>query len=76
MFTQYVFMGVISIRLPEESEGFLKEQGIAPGALAKELMEKEVRRLRIRQARQYLESISRKPTKPSLEILREERDAL
>jgi predicted DNA-binding protein len=67
-------MGVVSVRLPDDVEAYLRHLGITPSTLAKELVEKEARRLRIQEARQYLESVSRKPSKPIADIVREIRD--
>ncbi len=68
-------MGVVSVRLPEEALHFLREEGIKPGSFAKDLVLKEVRRMQILQARRRLEAVSRKPSKPLVELLREDRDA-
>lgn len=68
-------MSVVSVRLPDDVDSFLRQHGIAPGILARELLEKEAARLRMEENLAFLASVRRKPSKPVLDLLREERDA-
>ena len=67
-------MGVVSFRLSEAMESQLRAAGISPGALAKELVEAEARRLDVNAQMRALEAFSRKPSKPLMEIIREIRE--
>lgn len=68
-------MSVVSVRLSDEAESFLRQRGIAPGIRARELLEKEVERIRLAENLSFLASARRKPSKPVLDLLREDRDA-
>lgn len=68
-------MSVVSVRLPDDIESYLKQHGVSPGVLARELVEKEVAQMRLRDSIQFLASRARKPSKPVADLLREERDA-
>lgn len=67
-------VGVVSFRLPDEDETALRRAGIVPGSLAKELVERELRHLRVAHARALSEKYRRKPPKPVAQIVREIRD--
>ena len=68
-------MSVVSVRLSDETDSFLRQHGIAPGIRARELLEREAERIRLKENLAYLDSISKKPSKRLLDMLREERDA-
>lgn len=67
-------MGVVSFRLPDEDEAALRRAGIVPGSLAKDLVDRELRRLRVARARELSERYRRKPPKPVAQLVREIRD--
>lgn len=67
-------MGVVSFRLPDDDEEALRRVGITPGALAKDLVESEVRRLRVARAKELGERYRRKPRVPLSRIVREIRE--
>lgn len=68
-------MSVVSVRLPDDVEAYLKRRGLSPGTLARALVEREVAQMRLRDSLGFLESVSRRPSKPIADLLREERDA-
>lgn len=68
-------MSVVSVRLSDETEAFLRQHGILPGVRARELLEKEADRIRLKENLRFLDSVSKKPSKKLVDLLREERDA-
>jgi hypothetical protein len=68
-------MSVVSVRLPDDVEAYLRNHDISVGVLARELVEREVDRMRLRENLTFLDSVSRKPGKRLVDLLREERDA-
>ncbi|HLF16817.1 MAG TPA: hypothetical protein VI796_05235 [Candidatus Thermoplasmatota archaeon] len=68
-------MSVVSVRLSDEVESFFRKHGIAPGVRARELLEREAERIRLKENLAFLDSVSRKPSKRLVDLLREERDA-
>ncbi len=66
-------MKVISIRIPEEDLQVLREHGVRPATLCRQRLHEEAVRLRLGAARRFLESVSVKPEKSSVEQLREDR---
>lgn len=67
-------MGVVSFRLSDDDEAALRRAGIVPGSLAKDLVDRELRRLRVARARELNEKYRRKPAKPIAQMVREIRD--
>lgn len=67
-------MGVISFRLSDEEEERLRRAGISPGALAKEKVSTEARRLDAEENLEALERLSREPGQPVSRTVREIRD--
>lgn len=67
-------MPVVSFRLSEEEIQRLEALGINPGPLAKELVQRELRRRQVDRDLERLEEISRTPSKPVAEIVRDLRD--
>lgn len=67
-------MPVVSFRLSEEEIQRLEALGINPGPLAKELVQRELRRRQVDQDLERLQEISREPSKPVAEIVRDLRD--
>lgn len=68
-------MSVVSVRLPDSVDAFLRQHGIAPGVRARELLEKEAERIRLQENMAFLDSVRKKPSKRLVDLLREERDA-
>lgn len=68
-------MSVVSVRLPDEVEAYLRSHDISAGVLARELVEREVGRMRLKENLAFLDGVSRKPSKSLVDLLREERDA-
>lgn len=66
-------MKVISIRILEEDLQVLREHGVQPAKLCRQRLHEEAVRLRLSSARRFLESVSVKPEKSSVEQLREDR---
>ncbi len=68
-------MGVVSVRIDDEAEAYLRSHGISAGTLGRELLEAEVRKRQLREARARLEARRLKLDRPSLKLIREARDA-
>lgn len=68
-------MSVVSVRVPDEVEAYLRGHGLSPGIFARELIEREVKMMRLKESLRRLAAGSRKPSKPILDLLREDRDA-
>lgn len=67
-------MPVVSFRLSEEEIKRLEALGINPGPLAKDLVQRELRRRQVDRDLERLGEISRTPSKPVAEIVRDLRD--
>lgn len=68
-------MSVVSVRLPDPDEAYLKKKGISPGVLARELVVEKVKRMRLSDSIDFLASVARKPSKPIVDLLRDQRNA-
>lgn len=67
-------MGVISFRVSDDDEAALRRAGVNPGQLAKEHVEAEARRRRAAELVDRLASFGWKASRPSEDIIREDRD--
>lgn len=68
-------MSVVSVRLSDDVETFLRQHGITPGVRARELLEREAERIRMQESLEFLAKNRRKASKPLIDLLREDRDA-
>lgn len=68
-------MGVISVRLDDETEQWIRDHGHKPGTFCRLAVMKEVRRQEIDDARAYLRAHAIQGGRPSEELVREDRDA-
>lgn len=67
-------MGVVSVRLDDQDEAYLRKHNIQISALAREAVHREVLRLELEAQRRRLDKISKKPSQPVEKTLRELRD--
>lgn len=67
-------MPVVSFRLDEDALDALESLGINPGPRARDLLLDELERHRVEEAMDRLEEISRPPSKPVVELIREMRE--
>lgn len=68
-------MSVVSVRLPDSDEAYLKKKGISPGVLARDLVVREVKHMRLNDSIDFLAGVARKPRKPVVDLVRDQRDA-
>lgn len=67
-------MPVVSFRLDEDDLDALESLGVNPGPRARELLLEELERHRFEESMSRLEEISRVPSKPVVELIREMRE--
>lgn len=67
-------MGMVSVRLDEEQEHYLRRRGLNMSRVLREALDEKIRRLQVDEQRAFLDSVSRKPKRPTAAILRELRD--
>lgn len=66
--------GRVQFREDESKIAFVRELGVNPNELARELFEKEVRRLRAKERHDELTQAAIHLPRPAAEIVREDRD--
>jgi hypothetical protein len=66
-------MGVVSVRLDDEDEAWLRRHGLKPGAFARAAVHEAIRREEILQAGQRLAKGRVKLPKESAELIRDDR---
>ncbi|MCA1811313.1 MAG: hypothetical protein LC623_04795 [Halobacteriales archaeon] len=67
-------MGVVSIRLNDTDETFLRDHKMNISELAREAIHREVLRLRLDEQEQFFASMRKVPSQPVEKTLREMRD--
>lgn len=68
-------MGVVSVRLEDRDEHWLRKHGYKPGAFAREAVHEAIRREEIRRAGEFLDKHRFKLPRPSVEMIREDRES-
>jgi hypothetical protein len=68
-------MGVVSVRLDDEDEAWLRKRNLKPGQFARLAVHEEIRRREIQEASDFLARNRFKPLKPAVDMIREDRDA-
>ena len=68
-------MSVVSVRLLEEDEKWLRARGLKPGTFAREAVHEAIRRAELRESRDWLAQHSYKSEVDSTEFIRRERDS-
>ena len=68
-------MSVVSVRLPDPDEAYLRKKGISPGVLARDLVVAKVKHMRLAESIDFLAGVARRPSKPVVDLLRDQRDA-
>lgn len=73
----YIDMGVVSFRASDDDVAVLGRSGLNPAEIAKNAVQEAARRSRFREQMQFLDDFAKrhKPVRPSLEIIREAREA-
>lgn len=67
-------MPVVSFRLDEDDLEALESLGVNPGPRARELLLEELEGRRYEEAMEFLESVSKPPSRPVVETIREMRE--
>lgn len=68
-------MGVVSVRLEEADEKWLRDRGLKPGAFARLAVHEAIRREEIREAREWLDRHSFKAEVDSVTFFRRDRES-
>ena len=68
-------MGVVSIRIDDETAVYFRRRKMSIGEVGRRLLEEEARRLRIQDAQARLASLHLKADRPSADLVREARRA-
>ncbi len=67
-------MGVVSVRLEDDDEAFLRKNKINISELSREAIHKEVLRLRLAEQERFFAGMRKKPSQPVEKTVREMRD--
>ena len=68
-------MGVVSIRLSDEDEAWLRKRKIKPGSFAREAVHEAIRLREFREAREFLDRYRIVPEVDSVTFFRRERES-
>lgn len=68
-------MGVVSVRLDDQDESFLRKHKKNISELTREAVHREVLRLQLEEQERFFASIRKKPSQPIEKTLRELRDS-
>lgn len=68
-------MGVVSVRLDDEDEAWLRKRNLKPGQFARLAVHEEIRRREIQEASDFLAKNRVKFDRPVVDLIREDRDS-
>ncbi len=67
-------MPVVSVRIDDADEDWLRRRNLKPGAFARVAVHEAIRRMEIKESREFLQQHTVCLDRPSLELIREDRD--